>query len=100
MAFGPRAPYLHNGSVPTLWHLFHSEARPVVWQRSEDGYDPNRVGLEVTALDELPATVKDGAERRRYFDTRLSSKSAAGHTFPDALSEDEKQALIEYMKTL
>ncbi len=54
----------------------------------------------MTALDELPATVKDGAERRRYFDTRLSSKSAAGHTFPDALSEDEKQALIEYMKTL
>ena len=94
------APYLHNGSVPTLWHLFHSEARPVVWQRSEDGYDQNRVGLDVTTYDELPATVKDGAERRRYFDSRLSSKSAAGHTFPDALSEDEKRAVIEYLKTL
>ncbi|HEY4313460.1 MAG TPA: cytochrome c [Pirellulales bacterium] len=94
------APYLHNGSVPTLWHLFHSAARPVVWLRTEDGYDRKRVGLEVTGFDELPATVKDGAERRRYFDTRLSSKSAAGHTFPDELSEDEKRAVIEYLKTL
>ena len=94
------APYLHNGSIPTLWHLFHSDARPVVWQRSEDGYDQHRVGLEVTTFDDLPAATKDAAERRRYFDTRLSSKSAAGHTFPDDLDEDEKQAVIEYMKTL
>ena len=94
------APYLHNGSVPTLWHLFHSDARPVVWLRSEDGYDQSRVGLEVTTFDELPASASDSAERRRYFDTRLSSKSAAGHDFPDALAEDEKQAVIEYLKTL
>ena len=25
------APYLHNGSVPTLWHLFHADQRPKVW---------------------------------------------------------------------
>lgn len=94
------APYLHNGSVPTLWHLFHSDSRPVVWLRTEDGYDQTRVGLEVTTLDDLPAAAKDAAEKRRYFDTRLSSKSAAGHTFPDDLAEDEKQAVMEYLKTL
>jgi mono/diheme cytochrome c family protein len=95
------APYLHNGSVPTLWHLFHSDARPKIWHRTEDGYDQGRVGLEITIFDELPPDAKDDArERRRYFDTQQSGKSPRGHTFPDALSENEKQAVIEYLKTL
>jgi mono/diheme cytochrome c family protein len=95
------APYLHNGSVPTLWDLFHADSRPVVWQRTDDGYDTDRVGLEATRLDELsPADRGDARRRRRYFDTRLPGKSAAGHTFPDALDEADKQAVIEYLKTL
>jgi mono/diheme cytochrome c family protein len=95
------APYLHNGSVPTLWDLFHSDSRPVVWQRTDDGYDPERVGLEATRLTDLPPGDRsDARKRRRYFDTRLPGKSAAGHTFPDALDEAEKRAVIEYLKTL
>lgn len=94
------APYLHNGSVPTLWHLLHAEQRPVVWQRTEDGYDQAHVGLEFTAYDALPAEVKSPAERRRYFDTRAFGKSAAGHTFPETLGQREKQAVLEYLKTL
>ena len=35
------APYFHNGSVPTLWHLLHPDERPKVWLRSEDVYDPD-----------------------------------------------------------
>lgn len=93
-------PYFHNGSVPTLWHVLHPEARPTVWQRTQDGYDPERLGLEVTELDELPEAVTDVAERRRYFDTRLPAKSASGHTFVDALSEAEKGEVLEYLKTL
>lgn len=94
------APYLHNGSVPTLWHLLNSQDRPVVWRRTRDGYDQQRVGLEVTVFDELPADAVDPRRRRQFFDTRLPGKSAAGHTFPDALSEAEKRALLEYLKTL
>ncbi|MGH7138951.1 MAG: cytochrome c, partial [Pirellulales bacterium] len=94
------APYLHNGSVPTLWHLFYPERRPTVWTRTEDGYDTEKVGLEITALDEVPAEARRGAARRRYFDTREFGKSAAGHLFPDALNDDEKRAVIEYLKTL
>jgi cytochrome c peroxidase len=96
------APYLHNGSVPTLEDLFHSDARPTVWRRtSTDGYDQRRVGLEVERLEELPVEVRnDPRERRRYFDTRLHGKSAAGHTFPDVLDAAEKQAVLEYLKTL
>lgn len=94
------APYFHNGSVPTLWHLLHAAERPVIWHRSLDGYDTNRVGLEVTTLEELPAEAATLAQKRRYFDTRVQGKSAAGHLFPEPLAEEDKCALLEYLKTL
>ena len=94
------APYLHNGSVPTLWHLLHPERRPTVWTRSAEGYDSERVGLEHEALAELPARTLTRPERRRYFDTRRFGKSAAGHDYPNELSEEEKRAVLEYLKTL
>lgn len=94
------APYLHNGSVPTLYHLFHPDERPVVWIRTEDGYDTERVGLEVTELSNIPTDAKTAKERRKYFDTRIFAKSPQGHLFPDQLNEDEKRAVMEYLKTL
>jgi hypothetical protein len=30
----------------------------------------------------------------------LFGKSTEGHTFPDALSEEEKTAVMEYLKTI
>lgn len=94
------APYFHNGSVPTLWHVLHPAERPVVWRRSPTGYDDARVGLEVEELAEMPPGRLRSAERRTYFDTRKPGKSAAGHDFPDALTEDDKAAVLEYLKTL
>lgn len=94
------APYLHNGSVPTLWHLLHPAERPAVWRRTEDGYDRSRVGLEVEAFDAVPSNVKTAAQRREYFDTRRFGKSASGHLFPNDLDEDERHAVLEYLKTL
>lgn len=93
------APYFHNGSVPTLWHVLHPSERPAVWRRSEDGYDQEKVGLEVTTHDTVDRKLEI-SERRQYFDASIPGKSAAGHTFPDALSEDEKRAVLEYLKTL
>lgn len=94
------APYFHNGSVPTLWHVLHPEKRPVVWRRSALGYDQQKVGLEVTELNEVPDEVTTSAERRCFFDTRAKGKSAAGHEFPGVLNEDERRAVLEYLKTL
>ncbi|MBI1345847.1 c-type cytochrome [bacterium] len=94
------APYFHNGSVPTLWHVMHSTERPVIWKRTENGYDQSRVGLEIEILDEVPEAAAHPAQRRRYFDTRQRGKSAAGHRFPDDLSPTEKQAVLEYLKSL
>lgn len=94
------APYFHNGSVPTLWHVLNPAQRPAVWLRTRDGYDQKRVGLEVSEFEKLPDTVTRPDDKRRYFESRLSGKSAAGHAFPDELSADEKQAVLEYLKTL
>ncbi len=94
------APYFHNGSVPTLWHVLHADERPTVWRRSIDGYDPEKVGLEIETFGEVPQDAETKAEKRWYFDTRRFGKSAAGHTFPESLSEEEKKAVLEYLKTL
>ena len=99
------APYFHNGSVPTLWHLLHPESRPEVWRRTPTGYDDRRVGLEVetvsaAAFAERLAAGLPADERRQFFDTQQPGKSAAGHDYPAALSEAERTALLEYLKSL
>lgn len=93
------APYFHNGAVPTLWHLLHPDERPKIWKRTPEGYDRERVGLEIETFDALPADLADW-EKREYFDTSRFGKSAAGHDFPAKLSEDERRAVLEYLKTL
>ncbi|HTN75147.1 MAG TPA: cytochrome c [Pirellulaceae bacterium] len=96
------APYFHNGSVPTLWHVLHPQDRPAVWRRASiAGYDQTRVGIEVETLNELPAAAKnDKRQRREYFNTKAFGKSAAGHEFVEELSGAEKAAVLEYLKTL
>ena len=91
-------------SVPTLWHLLHPAERPAVWKRTPTGYDQTRVGLEVEEMGRLPAGKEQeklsSAERRRHFDTSKPGKTAKGHDFPDVLDEEEKTAVLEYLKTL
>ena len=94
------APYFHNGSVPTLWHVLHPAERPKVWKRTIGDYDQQRLGPPIDEVNEIPAAAKEGWQRREYFDTRAFGKSAAGHEFPDELSAAEKMAVLEYLKTL
>ena len=88
------------GSVPTLWHVLHPAERPKVWSRTADGYDQEKIGLEAIAFDAVPKQVRLGRDRRKYFNTLKPGKSAGGHLFPDALDEDQKRAVLEYLKTL
>ncbi|GIX04075.1 MAG: hypothetical protein KatS3mg113_1081 [Planctomycetaceae bacterium] len=97
------APYFHNGSVPTLWHVLHPEERPVVWERPLEAmreYDWQRVGLVIHEHEQIPAQVTEPAQLRRFYDTRQPGQSASGHLYPQALSEEEKVALLEYLKSL
>jgi hypothetical protein len=94
------APYFHNGSVPTLWHVLNPENRPTVWHRTSTELDASKVGLTVESLEETPKRIRDSSVKRTYFDTRVLGKSASGHDFPLELTADERTAVLEYLKTL
>ena len=90
-----RAPYLHNGSVPTLRELLEpAEKRSVTFYRGNDVYDAQNVGF-------VSNTANDGNRNYYLFDTRTPGNSNAGHTgkrFGTELPADEKAALLEYLK--
>lgn len=95
------APYLHNGSVPTLYHVLHPDERPKVWRvRDYDAFDDIKVGLVVDVFEEAPTEGLSASDQRRFYDTSVPGKSNQGHNYPSLLSESEKMAVLEYLKTL
>jgi mono/diheme cytochrome c family protein len=99
------APYLHNGSAPTVWHVLNSKARPRLFTRSYrtdlDAYDARRLGWKIEELREPPDPKKvTPLEARKVYDTTKPGRGNGGHTFGDRLGEDERVAVIEYLKTL
>jgi cytochrome c5 len=96
------APYLHNGSVPTLAALLDSPTRPKYWTRSHDStdYDQAAVGWNFTALDAGQDGVSDSRQRALIYDTTKPGYWNGGHTFGDSLAPADRAALLEYLKTL
>ena len=89
--FWAAPPYLHNGSVPSMDDLLKpASRRPRIFYVGSWEYDPRRVGL----------VVGSPFEASFMFDTRLPGNSNAGHEYGTNLSDDDHQALLEYMKTL
>ncbi|WP_051711068.1 c-type cytochrome [Andreprevotia chitinilytica] len=89
-----RSPYLHNGSVPTLWDLLQKpESRPKVFYRGSSVFDQKNVGFVTTG----PGTIGGGYFQ---FDTSLPGNHNTGHEYGTGLTDSEKWDLIEYMKTL
>ena len=88
------APYLHNGSVPTLNALLNSNERPEFWQRSgkTDDYDFENLGWRFKS--------KKNAAGKFVYDTTLPGYGNQGHTYGDKFDDEERKALIEYLKTL
>jgi mono/diheme cytochrome c family protein len=96
------APYLHNGSVPTLVALLDSSLRPRFWHRprSSMDFDADAVGWKVATAARGKAAERDAWARANLYDTTRPGYSNAGHTFGDALTADERRAVLEYLKTL
>jgi hypothetical protein len=116
-----RAPYLHNGSVPTLGALLCPQARPAKFLRGVLFYDEKLVGFEwhVRPQDRYsPFEIQSVIE----YDTTVSGRSNGGHSGPDfgsnlcpdlagldpvqdrekisdLIANSDAGALIEYMKT-
>jgi hypothetical protein len=86
------APYLHNGSVPTLADLLEPPLnRPTRFWRGYDVYDAARVGFVVEG--------SEAEQAGTAFDTALPGNGNGGHTYGTELPADEKRALLEYLKT-
>lgn len=87
-----RAPYLHNGSVPTLEDLLEPPAdRPKIFFRGHDVYDRRRTGF----IHQGGQASRDGFR----YDVRVPANGNAGHRYGTNLPAAEKRALIEYLKT-
>jgi mono/diheme cytochrome c family protein len=88
-----RAPYLHNGSVPTLRDLLEPVAqRPQAFVRGYDVYDPGKVGF-----------VTEGEDAKRVgtlHEVNRKGNGNQGHEYGTQLPVADKEAVIEYLKTL
>ncbi len=96
------APFLHNGSVPTVELVLNSQARPACWKRVDfdtTHFDEEALGWPYVEVG-CPQEAAPEAERRFIYDTAKWSQSNAGHTFGDHLAPEERRAVIEYLKTL
>ena len=91
-----RGPYLHNGSVPTLRELLEPAAkRRAEFYRGYDVMDRERVGF----VSDVP---EENGEKYFLFDTKLPGNGNAGHEggeYGTDLSAEEKDAVVEFLKT-
>jgi mono/diheme cytochrome c family protein len=85
-----RAPYLHNGSVPTLRALLFPDERPTVFWTGYDVYDWKDLGF----VSSGPAAEQAGFR----FDTRVRGNGNEGHTYGTELTPAQREAILEYLK--
>jgi processive rubber oxygenase RoxA-like protein len=84
------SPYLHNGSVLTLWQLLLPPTkRKETFCIGNARFDVKEIGY----LD-------DCSGRYFVFDTRVDGNRRNGHTYGTDLDDPKKKALLEYLKTL
>ena len=88
------APYFHNGSVPGLEAVLNSKLRPKYWSRNFDNpqYNYDTPGWK------YKEEAKPGGTS--VYNTTLPGYGNYGHYFGDALTNEERKAVIEYLKTL
>jgi mono/diheme cytochrome c family protein len=97
------APYLHNGSVPDISTLLNSARRPKYWRRLDHDtthYDQETLGFPWVELPSGQDAPPLGVAAKDIYDTDQFSHSNTGHAFGDALTDDQRRAVIEYLKTL
>lgn len=101
------APFLHNGSVPTLYHmLVPATERPKEFYVGSHEFDPARVGYRYSDRQEgafrydttIPGNLNFGHEfRAGYVGWKPGDQPGYGVIGPQ-LSEDDRWALVEYLK--
>lgn len=104
------APYLHNGSVPTLYDLLLPKKRE--GDPEEGEYRPDQFEVGSREFDPIKVGLKSSGYKSFTFDTNFPGNSNAGHeyasgktaqpngNFSPPLSKEERINLLEYLKTL
>jgi mono/diheme cytochrome c family protein len=88
------APYLHNGSVPNLWELLKpAKDRRTSFMVGSRVFDPKNVGYDT---DQSP--FKNG--RFVADPANANGNGNGGHEYGTALTDEQRWAIIEYLKTL
>lgn len=93
-------PFLHNGSVPTIYQLLSPQAeRATTFYKGNFEYDPRHLGYRTEAFT-----------NGFLFDTRITGNHNSGHEFRAGergngvigrlLQPQERWALLEYLKVL
>lgn len=89
-----RGPYLHNGSVPSVGDLLKpASQRPSIFYRGNNLLNDHDLGF----VSDLP---EEKGLHFALFDTRQPGNSNTGHLYGTELSEQDKKAILEYLKTL
>jgi mono/diheme cytochrome c family protein len=88
------APYLHNGSVPTLAELLKPASQRVKEFKIGPAYDIVNVGLAVEQPQSGSTLVTTDCSNLN------SGNSNCGHEYGTKLTDQEKKALLEYLKAL
>jgi mono/diheme cytochrome c family protein len=89
------APYLHNGSVRNLHELLMPAASRSREFQVGPRYDPEAVGLADKQPGSTEMLTTDCSDAGR-----ASGNSRCGHDYGTGLSDDDKKALLEYLKSL
>ena len=63
-------------------------------------YDAEKLGWKVQVMERGPGANVPAFERRKVYDTTQPGRGNGGHTFGDELTEEQRRAVIEYLKTL
>ena len=88
------APYLNNGSVANMWDLLTPPTnRPRSFMLGSREYDVQKLGYVTTADAKSPASAW-------AYDTSQTGNANTGHVYGTNLSDDDKWALIEFLKSL
>jgi hypothetical protein len=88
------APYLHNGSVPNLWELLlPPERRSPSFMVGSRKFDEKNVGYVTTETPYKDGTLVVGPGA-------APGNSNSGHDYTKNLTDDDRKALLEYLKSL
>jgi len=94
-----KAPYLHNGSVPTLADLLEPvDQRPKTFVRGGIAIDQEKIGFVTQPC--VPGQASTGGFCYDTDEEKEPGNSRMGHTYGTTLPAEDKRALIAYLSTL